>query len=135
MLPKPIWWLFRPESKAARVGEQWHYVKPVVAQPPAANRRAREWGRVRQCRVAPKPTSSSRINTTLGAPFGAVGVFRPVRFRLRTIRIDDPRERLIELRQNLGRIGLARHSHKEGCPGGIPPGFGIPRMCHSLRSC
>src|SRR3954470_23521902 len=72
MPPMPtVWWL-RPVSKAARVGEHkavvWNrlYLRPFAANfsaygmligPPKALE-------------APKPTSSSRITSTLGAPVG-----------------------------------------------------------------
>src|ERR1700754_394973 len=72
MLPMPTLWWLRPVSRALRVGEHsavvWKrvYLRPVLARrsklgvahgPPNAL-------------LAPNPTSSIRMTTTLGAPAG-----------------------------------------------------------------
>ena len=74
----PIWalWWFRPVSSAARVGEHnavvWNW---FVAQTGATLIPGLESGRDRQrWRAAPKPTSSSRTTTTLGAPAGGEAI-------------------------------------------------------------
>ena len=72
MLPIPTEWWLRPESNAARVGAHRAVVwKRLYFRPPAASRSA--FG-VRHgppnVLAAPKPTSSSRMITTFGAPSG-----------------------------------------------------------------
>src|SRR5262245_25080722 len=65
------WWL-RPESIAARDGEQSAVVwKRVYFNPPLASRSAvGVWHGPPNALEAPKPTSSSRTTSTLGAPAG-----------------------------------------------------------------
>src|SRR3954467_14491859 len=70
--PMPTAWWLRPDSSAARVGEQSAVVwKRVYFRPSAASRSAVG---VRQgppkALDAPKPTSSSRMTRTLGALAG-----------------------------------------------------------------
>src|SRR5262245_2097470 len=66
------WWL-RPVSRDARVGEhravvwKWLYLRPFFA---SASRVGVLQGPPKVL-LAPKPTSSSRISRTLGAPLGA----------------------------------------------------------------
>ena len=72
MLPMPTEWWFRPVSSACRVGAHSAVVwKRLKRSPPAASRSAVG---VRQgppkALEAPKPTSSSRMITTFGAPAG-----------------------------------------------------------------
>ena len=65
------WWL-RPVSSACRVGEQSAVVwKRLNFSPPAASFSAvGVWHGPPKALVAPKPTSSIRTISTLGAPFG-----------------------------------------------------------------
>src|SRR4051794_39481169 len=72
MTPIPTEWWFRPDNSAARVGAHSAVVwKRLYFRPPAANRSAVG---VRHgppnVLAAPKPTSSSRTMSTLGAPGG-----------------------------------------------------------------
>ena len=66
-----VWWL-RPESSAARVGEHNAVVwKRVYFSPLSASRSAvGVWHGPPNALEAPKPTSSSRITSTFGAPSG-----------------------------------------------------------------
>src|SRR6478672_8160637 len=65
------WWL-RPESIAARVGEQSAVVwKRMYFRPPFASRSAfGVWHGPPNALDAPNPTSSRRITSTFGAPAG-----------------------------------------------------------------
>ena len=77
--PIPTLWWFRPVSSAARVGEQIAVVwKRLNLSPSAANCSATgiEHGPPK-ADEAPKPMSSSRITSTLGAPSGAVTLGGP----------------------------------------------------------
>jgi hypothetical protein len=72
MLPIPTEWWLRPESSAARVGAQSAVVwKRLYRRPPAASLSAVG---VRHgppnVLAAPKPTSSSKMIKTFGAPSG-----------------------------------------------------------------
>ena len=72
MLPMPTEWWLRPVSSACRVGAQSAVVwNRLYRSPPAANRSAVG---VRHgppnALEAPKPTSSSRMTRTFGAPSG-----------------------------------------------------------------
>src|SRR6478609_9859177 len=72
MPPMPTAWWLRPESMAARVGEQSAVVwKRLYFRPLAASRSAvGVWHGPPNALDAPKPTSSSRMTSTLGAPAG-----------------------------------------------------------------
>ena len=77
------WWL-RPDSSAARVGEQSAVVwKRVYFSPSAASRSAVGVAHGPPNALdAPKPTSSSRITSTFGAPAGGrSGTIGPSRDR------------------------------------------------------
>src|SRR5262245_58505252 len=72
MPPMPTAWWLRPESSAARVGEHRAVVwNRVYFKPPAASFSAvGVWQGPPKALDAPKPTSSSRIRSTLGASAG-----------------------------------------------------------------
>ena len=72
MAPMPTEWWLRPQSSAARVGAHSAVVwKRVYFRPPAASRSAvGVWHGPPKALEAPKPTSSIRKTSTLGAPGG-----------------------------------------------------------------
>ena len=72
MAPMPTEWWLRPQSSAARVGAHSAVVwKRVYFRPPAASRSAvGVWHGPPNALEAPKPTSSIRKTSTLGAPGG-----------------------------------------------------------------
>ena len=72
MLPMPTEWWLRPVSSACRVGAHSAVVwNRLYRSPPAASRSAvGVWHGPPKALEAPKPTSSSRTTSTLGAPAG-----------------------------------------------------------------
>src|SRR3954466_11860592 len=72
MLPIPTEWWLRPERSAARVGAHSAVVwNRLYRSPPAASRSAvGVWQGPPNALEAPKPTSSSRMTRTFGAPGG-----------------------------------------------------------------
>src|SRR5262245_4300179 len=73
MTPLATEWWFRPVISAARVGEHSAVVWYVLYRSPlsASRWKVGVWIGPPKVLVAPKPTSSVRINRTLGAPAGA----------------------------------------------------------------
>jgi hypothetical protein len=74
MLPIPTEWWLRPVNKAERVGEQSAVVwKRVYFNPVAASRsKLGVWQGPPNALDAPKPMSSIRITSTMGAPTGGM---------------------------------------------------------------
>src|SRR5256885_16951755 len=74
IVPAPAEWWLRPVKRAARVGEQSAVVWNVLYFSPffASRSRVGVGTGPPNVLVCPKPTSSSRMTSTFGAPFGAL---------------------------------------------------------------